>query len=78
MRPDWQDEAACLGLDPDLFFPVRGSNATETKKVCRRCPVREACLHYAMANHVNFGVWGGLTERERRRLRRARLRRVMS
>jgi WhiB family redox-sensing transcriptional regulator len=69
---EWQDEANCLGVDPDLFFPERGASTREAKEVCRMCVVRTDCLEYAIANGEKFGVWGGLSERERRRLRRQR------
>jgi WhiB family transcriptional regulator, redox-sensing transcriptional regulator len=62
----WQDAANCLGVDPDLFFPERA------KEVCKGCVVRGECLEYALANGEKFGIWGGLSERERRRLRRQR------
>ena len=69
---DWQSRANCMGVDPDLFFPERGASTREAKEVCRGCVVREDCLEYALANGEKFGIWGGLSERERRRLRRAR------
>ena len=68
----WHDQANCLGVDPDLFFPERGASTREAKEVCRGCVVREACLEYALSNGEKFGIWGGMSERERRRLRRAR------
>ena len=68
----WHDQANCLGVDPDLFFPERGASTREAKEVCRGCVVREACLEYALTNGEKFGIWGGMSERERRRLRRAR------
>jgi WhiB family redox-sensing transcriptional regulator len=68
----WQSRANCMGVDPDLFFPERGASTREAKEVCRGCVVREDCLEYALANGEKFGIWGGLSERERRRLRRAR------
>ena len=68
----WQMEANCLGVDPDLFFPERGASTKEAKAVCRGCVVREECLEYALANGEKFGIWGGLSERERRRIRRQR------
>ena len=68
----WQNLANCLGVDPDLFFPERGASTKEAKAVCRACVVREDCLEYALENSEKFGIWGGLSERERRRLRRAR------
>jgi WhiB family transcriptional regulator, redox-sensing transcriptional regulator len=68
----WQDFANCLGVDPDLFFPERGESTREAKEVCRGCVVREDCLEYALANGEKFGIWGGMSERERRRIRRQR------
>jgi WhiB family transcriptional regulator, redox-sensing transcriptional regulator len=68
----WQDDANCLGVDPDLFFPERGASTKEAKEVCRGCVVREECLEYALENSEKFGIWGGMSERERRRIRRAR------
>ncbi|MBA2280492.1 MAG: WhiB family transcriptional regulator [Acidimicrobiia bacterium] len=68
----WQDLANCLGVDPDLFFPERGASTREAKEVCRGCEVREHCLEYALANGEKFGIWGGMSERERRRIRRQR------
>lgn len=68
----WQDRANCLGVDPDLFFPERGASTREAKEVCRGCVVRDECLEYALAHGEKFGIWGGMSERERRRIRRAR------
>ncbi len=68
----WQMFANCLGVDPDLFFPERGASTKEAKGVCQGCVVREDCLEYALANGEKFGIWGGLSERERRRIRRQR------
>ena len=68
----WQRFANCLGVDPDLFFPERGASTREAKDVCRACVVRVDCLEYAITNGEKFGIWGGLSERERRRIRRAR------
>jgi WhiB family redox-sensing transcriptional regulator len=68
----WQERANCLGVDPDLFFPERGASTREAKGVCGGCEVRLDCLEYALCNGEKFGIWGGLSERERRRLRRQR------
>jgi WhiB family transcriptional regulator, redox-sensing transcriptional regulator len=68
----WQERANCLGVDPDLFFPERGASTREAKEVCRGCEVRVDCLEYALANSEKFGIWGGMSERERRRIRRQR------
>jgi WhiB family redox-sensing transcriptional regulator len=68
----WQERANCLGVDPDLFFPERGASTREAKAVCRGCEVRVECLEYALEHGEKFGIWGGLSERERRRVRRQR------
>ena len=68
----WQLEANCLGVDPDLFFPERGASTKEAKAVCKGCVVREDCLEFALQNGEKFGIWGGLSERARRRIRRQR------
>lgn len=68
----WQPSANCLGVDPDLFFPERGASTREAKETCRGCVVRPDCLEYALDNGEKFGIWGGMSERERRRLRRQR------
>jgi WhiB family redox-sensing transcriptional regulator len=70
--PEWQKQANCRGVDPDLFFPERGASTREAKEVCRGCVVREDCLEYALANRERVGIWGGLSESERRPMRRAR------
>lgn len=68
----WRAEAACRGLDTEVFFPLTDEEAAEAKAVCATCPVRELCLEYALITRQDDGVWGGLTEAERRRLRRRR------
>ena len=68
----WQGQANCVGVDPDIFFPERGASTKEAKAICAACAVREDCLEYALDNGEKFGIWGGTSERERRRLRRAR------
>jgi WhiB family redox-sensing transcriptional regulator len=62
----WRELAACRGADLDLFFPGRGESAEPARGVCAACPVRQPCLDYALTNRITHGVWGGLTERERR------------
>ena len=66
----WQDEALCAQTDPEAFFPEKGGSTREAKKVCRGCEVRAECLEYALEHDERFGIWGGLSERERRRLKR--------
>jgi len=65
----WRELAACRGSDLEVFFPGRGESAGPARRVCAACPVRQACLDYAISNRIAYGVWGGLTERERRALR---------
>ena len=66
----WQTDALCAQTDPEAFFPEKGGSTRDAKRVCEACPVSGQCLDYAMANDEKFGIWGGLSERERRRLRR--------
>lgn len=81
---DWRHRAACRDEDPELFFPgVHNDQLAQARAVCYRCPVRRACLEWALARPEMFGVWGGMSERERKPLRgerfqarRAELRRV--
>jgi WhiB family transcriptional regulator, redox-sensing transcriptional regulator len=70
----WRQQARCRGVDPDAFYPVSEdeSAAEPAKAVCALCPVREPCLEYALTVREKHGVWGGLTERERRRILRRR------
>ncbi len=70
LPPEWTRDALCAEVDPELFFPMVGQNTAHiAKRVCGHCTVRRECLEYAMQHHENWGVWGGLSERERRRLR---------
>jgi WhiB family transcriptional regulator, redox-sensing transcriptional regulator len=66
----WQDRALCAQTDPEAFFPEKGGSTREAKKICLGCEVRTQCLEYALAHDERFGIWGGLSERERRRLKR--------
>lgn len=66
----WQDWAICPTVDPELFFPPKGGSPAEAKRVCWTCPVIDECLEYALSNDERFGVWGGLSEPERRNLTR--------
>lgn len=70
-EPDWQERALCAQTDPEAFFPEKGGSTREAKRICSGCEVRAECLEYALAHDERFGIWGGLSERERRRLRRA-------
>jgi WhiB family transcriptional regulator, redox-sensing transcriptional regulator len=66
----WQERALCAQTDPEAFFPEKGGSTREAKKVCLTCDVRTECLESALMNDERFGIWGGLSERERRRLKR--------
>ncbi|GAA4837890.1 WhiB family transcriptional regulator [Luteimicrobium xylanilyticum] len=66
----WQERALCAQTDPEAFFPEKGGSTREAKKVCSGCEVRQECLEYALAHDERFGIWGGLSERERRKLKR--------
>jgi len=67
---EWQERALCAQTDPEAFFPEKGGSTREAKRICLGCEVKDACLEYALANDERFGIWGGLSERERRRLKR--------
>jgi WhiB family redox-sensing transcriptional regulator len=67
----WQERALCAETDPESFFPEKGGSTREAKRICSSCEVRQECLEYALQNDERFGIWGGLSERERRRLKRA-------
>jgi WhiB family redox-sensing transcriptional regulator len=69
--PDWTEQALCAETDPEAFFPEKGGSTREAKRVCRACEVRAECLEYALEHDERFGIWGGFSERERRRLKRA-------
>jgi WhiB family redox-sensing transcriptional regulator len=69
--PPWTEDALCAQADPDLFFPDKGGSTREAKDVCTRCPVQVECLDYALKNEERFGIWGGVSERDRRRIHRA-------
>ena len=66
----WQERALCAQTDPEAFFPEKGGSTREAKKVCASCDVKAECLEYALANDERFGIWGGLSERERRRIKK--------
>ncbi len=66
----WQERALCAQTDPEAFFPEKGGSTREAKRVCLSCDVRGECLDYALFNDERFGIWGGLSERERRKLKK--------
>jgi len=73
---DWRLLGACVDKDPDLFFPRRGQNSQPAKDICAGCAVKITCLNYALDNNEKWGVWGGTSEKQRRVLRRNRVRPV--
>lgn len=70
--PAWMTSASCAEIPADLWYPEKGANqhVSNVKAVCNQCPVQRQCLEYALANGENEGIWGGLTVKERRKLRR--------
>jgi WhiB family redox-sensing transcriptional regulator len=72
MNLSWRQKGACRGLDPGIFYPASDDDAGPAKAICATCPVREPCLEYALAHRERDGIWGGATEKERRRMLRQR------
>ena len=72
MNLSWRQSAACRGVDAEIFYPESDEEADVAKSVCAQCNARQACLEHALANRERDGVWGGATERERRRMLRQR------
>jgi hypothetical protein len=69
---EWMADALCAGIGPDPFFPEDTGEAAEGKRICRKCPVQSECLDYALANNEQYGIWGGMSLKERRQARRTR------
>ena len=78
MSLSWRQRAACRGLSTDIFYPVSDEDAGEAKSICAICPVQEACLEWALDTREREGIWGGATERQRRRLIRQRRKQAAS
>jgi WhiB family transcriptional regulator, redox-sensing transcriptional regulator len=68
--PEWQERALCPEVDPESFFPEKGGSTAGAKRICVRCEVRQECGEYALEHNEAFGVWGGLSDQERRKLKR--------
>jgi hypothetical protein len=66
----WTKRALCAQTDPDAFFPEKGGSTREAKRICLDCEVKDECLNYALAHDERFGIWGGLSERERRKFKK--------
>ena len=69
-RPDWHYSALCAQTDPEAFFPERGASTKDAKRICGRCPVQDECLDWALHHDEKFGVWGGTSEQDRRKIKR--------
>ena len=76
MDAEWMRVAKCRELDPAIFFPSDGVGVEQAKRICTECPAQAPCLEYALRNHIDHGVWGGASERERRRIARQRRQRI--
>lgn len=74
MNPDWRDDAACRGQDPNIWLPERGESVLRAKRICSTCPVADDCLEYALRESITVGIYGGLSEKQRRPLRQKRRR----
>lgn len=72
---DWREWALCREVDPERWFPEQGGSTKEAKRICGDCPVKAECLAYALANDMKFGIWGGQSELDRKRLREPKPRR---
>jgi len=79
MESEWMGQGRCRDMDPTVFFPSDGIGVQAAQRICSECPVKGPCLEYALDNRVDHGVWGGTSERERRRiLRRRRVTRLQA
>ena len=72
MDTEWMAEGNCSTIAPSTFFPSDGVGVDAARKICQDCPVKAPCLEYALVNRIDHGVWGGTSERERRRILRQR------
>lgn len=72
MDLSWMARGSCVEMAPSAFFPSDGAGVETARKICATCPVREQCLEHALVNRIDHGVWGGCSERERRRILKRR------
>ncbi|MGC8464601.1 MAG: WhiB family transcriptional regulator [Acidimicrobiales bacterium] len=72
LTKSWMAQGSCRAIDPDIFFPSDGVGVEKARQICTKCPVQGPCLEYALALKIEHGVWGGASERQRRRIARAR------
>jgi WhiB family redox-sensing transcriptional regulator len=71
VRADWMADAQCKGMEVDLFFPERGRDVSKARAVCAECPVQAQCRDYAIDQGIHHGIWGAMSERQRRSVRRS-------
>ena len=76
LPPEWTKEALCPEVDPVIFFPNKGERTVDAKNICKACNVKTQCLEYSLTNNERFGIWGGLTEFDRKKLRRRLLKKA--
>ena len=72
METPWMNDGSCRNHPPEVFFPSDGVGVAVAQSICSACPVRAECLEYALVNRIDHGVWGGASERERRRILKRR------
>jgi len=72
METEWMQRGLCREIPPAVFFPSDGVGVEAARRICANCPVKEPCLEYALAFRIDHGVWGGCSERERRRILKRR------
>ena len=72
MQIDWMTRGRCINVPPAIFFPSDGAGVEVARKICAECPVKQECLEHALVNRIDHGVWGGCSERERRRILKRR------
>lgn len=78
-RYEWQARAACHGIEPEVFFPISDDDAWRAKEICTACEVRPRCLAFSLTNRERYGVWGGVTEKERQEMfRRGTAQRILA
>jgi len=77
METIWMAQGNCSNKPPELFFPSDGAGVEKAKNICASCPVKQTCLEHALSHRINHGVWGGCSERQRRRIRKERRQRRM-
>lgn len=73
IEADWHLQGLCAQTDPEAFFQEKGGSSREARRICKGCPVRDECLEFALKNDERFGVWGGMSAQDRKRLKERRI-----